>query len=524
MNRPRTAIRNGICIAAVAAVGLTAGVMYAAQTDSGVSAAPVDALAGPGPVFRPPLILNSHPPEGRISNLYGGPGIDGNAQVATDGAGHWVAVWHSSDTLGERIGKDWDVLVARSVDNGKTWSAKATLNRNAATDEGSDLSPVVTTDEAGTWIAAWSSNDSFGGAFRRDADIFFARSTNNGRSWSQPMPLNVTAADDWGDDADVRMATNGSGVWVTVWSSNDSLSNRVGGDSDIFVSRSVDDGATWTSPRPLNTNAMVDRGFDTSPDIVTDGAGRWLVVWSSGESGGGVGADRDLLIARSDDDGASWTDPAPLNSNATSDENSDWSPRLASDGRGHWVAVWTSADSLGEAIGVDRDVLISRSIDNGMSWSQARALNQNAAVDTREDSSPVIVTDGLGNWLVAWHAWGGFTYDDGSDADIVAAYSHDNGATWSVPVHANRRAQKDNVDDILPGLATDGAGHWVAVWQSFHPPSVAAGASEWRVVAVRGTIEGGGALAPAAPQGRAAQRDRQDNRKAAGAEGATKTE
>ena len=49
---------------------------------------------------------------------------------------------------------------------------------------------------------------------------------------------------------------------------------------------------------------------------------------------------------------------------------------------------------------------------------------------------------------------------------------------------------------------------------------MAAGRPGWRVVAVRGTIEGGGALAPAAPQGGAAKRDRQDNREAAGAEGA----
>jgi len=463
--------------------------VWAAPPEPTISPSPVAAAPGPGPVFEKPQILNSHAPEGQVTNVFGGPGIDGNGQIATDGAGHWVAVWHSSDTLDERIGSDWDILVVTSVDNGATWTERTALNRNAGIDTGEDLSPVIATDEAGTWIVAWTSTETFGGVFGRDRDLFFARSTNNGRTWSHPVPLNVNASEDWGDDSDVRITTDGSGKWLAVWASNDSLSNRVGGDTDIFVSRSNDNGATWSHPMPLNTTAAVDKGFDASPDIVTDGAGLWIAAWSSGDSGDGkLGTDRDILISRSEDAGATWTDPAPLNSTAADDENSDWTPRLATDGRGNWVAVWSSADSLGDTIGVDRDILVSRSVDNGRTWGQAKALNLNAGVDSREDSSPTIVTDSLGNWLVAWHAWGGLSYDDGSDADVVVAYSRDNGASWSVPMHANPQARQDTVDDILPSLATDGAGHWVAMWQSFMPDESMTGETEWRVYAVQAHI------------------------------------
>ncbi len=481
-------------VAATALAGLGAALLgvraiIAASATPAASVAPVNTLEGAGPIFQSALVLDSHPPSGRISNLYGGPAVEGNAEVATDGAGHWVAVWHSSDSLGDRIGRDWDILVSRSLDNGATWSKQEPLNRNAAVDSGEDLSPVVKTDEAGTWIVAWSSDETFGGVFGRDRDLFVVRSTNNGRTWSYPAPLNGNAASDWGADSEVRLVTDGSGKWVAVWTSTDTLSNRIGGDGDILVARSADNGATWTAPEPLNTNAATDDGFDTSADIVTDGSGRWIAAWSAGDSrGASLGMDRDILIARSDDAGATWTDPAPLNSSATSDSNSDWSPRLASDGRGHWVAVWTSNDSLGDSIGVDRDVLMSRSSDNGNSWSPARALNLNAAVDSREDASPTIVTDGVGHWLVAWHAWGGFTYDDGSDADIVVAYSSDDGMTWSVPVHANTLADSDVVDDIQPGLATDGAGTWIAIWRAFYPPADLAASSEWRINAARATI------------------------------------
>ena len=457
-------------------------------TDSVVAAA---LLPKRTPEFRAPFMLNAHAPMAPVTNVYGGPEVEQNASAATNGAGQWVAVWHSSGTVRGTRGRDYDIMVARSSDNGVTWSEPAVLNSNAAADIGDDLAPMIRTDESGTWVAVWSTNETFGARFGLDRDIFYSRSTDDGQTWSDPAPLNTNAAQDWGEDVEARLANDGSGNWVVVWSSTDSLNNRLGGDSDILVARSTDGGKSWTYPTALNNTATTDKGFDTSPDIVTDASGRWLAAWSAGDSGiASIGTDRDILIARSDDAGATWSDPAPLNSNATSDENSDWTPRLASDGRGNWIAVWSSADSLGDTIGVDRDILVSRSMDNGSSWSTARALNRNAAVDAREDSAPTIASDGMGNWLVAWHAWGGLNYRDGSDADIAVAYSADDGTTWSEPVHINENPSRDGLDDLLPSLATDGAGHWLTVWQAFHPPDASVKTSEWRVLAAPGLLAG----------------------------------
>src|SRR6266404_7499265 len=70
-------------------------------------------------------------------------GFDGGAQVATDGHGHWVALWESTDDLGGSIGTDGDILVSRSTDNGLTWTAPAPLNGNAGSDTGADQSPQI---------------------------------------------------------------------------------------------------------------------------------------------------------------------------------------------------------------------------------------------------------------------------------------------------------------------------------------------------------------------------------------------
>jgi len=98
-----------------------------------LSAAIADAAA---PVFSTPVSLNS--------NAAADSGSDFVAQVTTDGAGNWLAVWHSGDSLGGRIGTDDDILVASSADNGETWTAPAALNDFATTDSEWDVWPQAT--------------------------------------------------------------------------------------------------------------------------------------------------------------------------------------------------------------------------------------------------------------------------------------------------------------------------------------------------------------------------------------------
>ncbi len=57
------------------------------------------------------------------------------------------------------------------------------------------------------------------------------------------------AASDDGRDAHVQIATNGSGVWVALWTSTDTLGGTTDSDADIHFARSVDDGITWSSRR-----------------------------------------------------------------------------------------------------------------------------------------------------------------------------------------------------------------------------------------------------------------------------------
>jgi Neuraminidase (sialidase) len=420
------------------------------------------------PSFSEEAILDTHQPQGTITNILGTTGVDSNPSVAAGSDGLWLAVWHTSDSLGGTVGLDWDIFISRSTDGGETWEEGALLNSNGADDRGDDLSPALATDGDGNWIVSWASTESFDGTFGRDRDIMYCRSTDNGKTWSAPAPLNVNAAQDYGNDWAVTISSDKEGRWVAAWASSDSLINRVGGDSDIFVARSKDNGSSWSYPTPLNSNAAYDLEFDTSPYVVADGSGLWLAVWSSGESfGPNTGVERDILVSRSSDSGASWSDPMPLNQNAATDDSSDWSPRVATNGKGIWVAVWSSADTLGGSIGFDSDMLLSRSEDNGVTWSQPIPVDPGAELDAQEDASPSIVTDGEGNWMAVWHSFSVLSKYGKSDADVVVTFSQDEGRTWSRPKAINRAAGEDDVDDSHPRLATDGRGNWVVIWQTF---------------------------------------------------------
>jgi hypothetical protein len=409
--------------------------------------------------FGPPEVLNTNAPSDW--------GKDRDAQVTTDGEGNWVAVWRSNDSLGGTIGIDQDIFVSHSTDAGGTWTDPAPLNTNADSDSGDDDSPQVSTDGEGNWVAVWSSADSLGETIGTDLDILVSRSADAGVTWTAPVPVNTNADSDSGDDDSPQVTTDGWGNWVAVWRSADSLGGTIGTDGDILVSHSADAGLTWTAPAPVNNNADSDSGNDDRAQVTTDRAGNWIAVWISDDSlGGTVGTDYDILVSRSADTGVTWTTPVPLNTNADSDAAYDYAPQVTTDEVGVWVSVWYSNDSLGGTIGTDDDILVSRSVDAGATWTPPAPLNTNAGLDSRRDSSPQVTTGALGTWFAVWFSQDSLGGTIGTDWDILVSRSGDAGGTWTAPVPLNTNAGSDSGTDWYPQVTTDGAGHWVAAWYS----------------------------------------------------------
>ncbi|UCE62458.1 MAG: exo-alpha-sialidase [Phycisphaerales bacterium] len=386
--------------------------------------------------------------------------------LTTDGTGTWVGVWDSKDDLDGTIGSDYDILIRRSTDEGANWTPEQALNSNAATGGGGNC--CTATDGNGNWVAVWPA--ALGGEFGTDVDIVVSQSTDNGTTWTDRSPLNNNAASDSNDDMHPRIATDGTGNWIAAWMTEPDLPGDQ--EEDLLIARSTDNGATWATPIPLNTNAASDTGGDYLAVLAPDGLGNWVAVWYSDEQyigeppGNDIGTDCDILFSCSTDNGVTWTEPSVLNTNAASDTGEDKHPWVATDSAGNWVTVWWSSDDLSGTVGTDEDILFSRSIDNGTTWTSPAPLNTYAGTDSGYDGYPRVVVEGLDNWLTVW----GSTYNlggtIGTDTDLLLANSTNNGLTWGTPIVLNTNATADSGGDQGSRLACDNDGHCVVIWLS----------------------------------------------------------
>jgi hypothetical protein len=210
---------------------------------------------------------------------------------------------------------------------------------------------------------------------------------------------------------------------------------------------------------------------------------------SDNSLGGTIGSDTDILVARSTDGGITWTPPAALHSNAASDREDDYWPRLTTDGQGTWLVVWNSFDGLGGRLGKDGDILVVRSTDGGITWSAPEPLNSDAASDRAKfkpncttvtnpsgtfpmttttcspkfadhDFTPQVATDAQGNWLAVW-------VHSGKRRNIRVARSTDAGVTWTRPADIAQNTGRPD-SGTFPQVTTDAQGSWVAVWGDVH--------------------------------------------------------
>jgi len=388
----------------------------------------------------------------RFVNVSDGPELVDNRQpeVGTDGQGLWIAVF-SSRTIVNNVSSDEDILFSRSLDSGEHWSAPAPVSPDSANDNRTERLPTIATDRQGHWVAVWESRTA-----GSDQDILTSRSIDNGANWSSAIALNTNAGTDTGDDGGPVIACDGQGIWIAAWHSKESVAGS-GWDGDILFARSADNGATWTSPLPLNSNATTDgAASDTFPRLATDGLGRWVAVWMVEAS---IGAAPDILFARSIDNGISWSTPAFINPNGTTAAE-DYTPTIATDRLGHWVVAWDAVPAGGSV----EDILVTRSLDNGVNWSQVGPLNTNAGDPNEDDFYVDLTADGDGNWVAVWEV----DHISGSehDYDLFVARSIDNGATWSSPSFLNSNSATDSNEDRQARIATDGRGEWVVVWNA----------------------------------------------------------
>lgn len=230
----------------------------------------------------------------------------------------------------------------------------------------------------------------------------FAHSPDGGKSWDAP----VTVTDDsvFGSHNFHALHIANDGTIYVAW-----LDGR-SGESHAYSTRSDDGGKSWAPNHPIATGEACPccrTALATAPNGVVYAA--WRAVLP-----GGI---RDIVVARSDDRGATWSAPIRVHAD-------DWKvdacphagPALAADGgeRLH-VAWWTGKEGAA-------GVYYARSDDGARSFGHAAPLG------TAQFSRPAHVQLALGDSGLVIAAW-----DDGTlqTPRVAMRVSHDGGEHFS---------------------------------------------------------------------------------------------
>lgn len=150
-------------------------------------------------------------------------------------------------------------------------------------------------------------------------EIFFSRSTDGGRTFSEPLNLSNSMAGDgkgrfnrerW-HNGSLDLAAGPQRQLYAAWTEYEGV---------LWFSRSADGGQTFSTPiRIADTgDAMPARG----PALEVGPRGTLYLAWAVGDDPKG-----DLRVARSDDEGRSFTEPRVVETDGYSD-----APKLAVDG------------------------------------------------------------------------------------------------------------------------------------------------------------------------------------------------
>jgi hypothetical protein len=128
--------------------------------------------------------------------------------------------------------------ITRSTDGGKTWSPRVRVDMGEACP---CCRTGLATSNDGTLYMSW--RHVYPGSIR---DIVVARSSDHGATWSEPVRVH---ADDWKFDAcphaGPAIATDGDGtLHVTWWTGKE-------GSAGVFYARSTDGGKTFSPATPL---------------------------------------------------------------------------------------------------------------------------------------------------------------------------------------------------------------------------------------------------------------------------------
>jgi hypothetical protein len=186
-----------------------------------------------------------------LQRIPGTPGADAEPpQIARSGNNVFI-LWHEFPDNFDPANPQPDVFLARSTDKGNTFKPRINLSNSPTEFSGAEDIAVSGTRVYVVWVEG--------------GEIAFRRDRENDGVFSNKITLNDVAL---GSVNNPQIVASGNNVYV-VWET------MVGGQTDIFFSRSTNGGDSFKDTRAITTNA----GDSLAPQIALLSDNQVLVAW-----------------------------------------------------------------------------------------------------------------------------------------------------------------------------------------------------------------------------------------------------
>lgn len=302
-----------------------------------------------------------------------------NPTSVADGAGGAIAAW-SDNRTGTYA---QDLYAQRVLANGTVDPAWPTNGRLVCAAGGQQMNPTMVTDGANGAIITWID-------YRSGPDIYAQHLKGNGvvdPDWPADGRGVCTNASYQGIPA---IISDGAGGAIMTW---DDYRNPT---ADIYAQRVRANGAV--DPAWPVDGAAVCTAADSQygPIPVSDGASGVIIAWRDFRNG-----NSDIYALRVKANGA--VDPAwPVDGRAlcTAAEN-QVSPDIMTDGYGGAIVVWSDG-RYGSLYPTNYEIYAKRVFASGAVDSGWPIDGRGVCTDTKDQNAPRIIADGSGGGIVAW--------------------------------------------------------------------------------------------------------------------------
>ncbi len=293
------------------------------------------------------------------------------------------------------------VYTIRSLDAGGTFPGAPSRVDTAG---GAVFAPRMVLPGATGVVWGWP--DFRGGTGYRES--YSRRSADSGATLAAEVKINALGGTATQDSYDLALASSGTNVYATY---NTFTGTR---QRHVFVARSTDSGATWSTPLQLSTPAGAT--FVAAEPRVAAAGSNVFVTWRDNRSGS-----LDVYVRVSTDAGATFGAETRMDLGTPAGASSSFSPAVAASGTGAWV-VWIDDRDTGSF-----DVWMNRTTNAGASWlAGAVQLDQDPL--HHDSIEPHVISPAAGTVIVSW-----LDYRFGQP-DPYSVLSTDSGATFAAPI------------------------------------------------------------------------------------------